>query len=493
MSASLLPLAVLALLLVVHGDGIRWWWAALSDGSVHAAVVVAAAGGVVADVHRRGGLPRVPARPHVVGVVLIAVAGLGQWVGRPLQVGVVDAAWVWLTLAGVVGVWGPRALRQSAAPLLLGALVLPRMGHLEALVGVPLRLATAHHVATLLGSLGLDAVDQGAVLMVEGRATAIDLPCSGVRSLWTGLAFVVGAAWLDGRRFGPRLAGVAVVVGSWLVVANALRVAVLVVVDRSGWPGADVVAAVIHEPLGVMGFATACAVGWGLLRLVRASRPGPSTSWSPRRSRLGARAPWVGLLTLGALVLAFPRAVPEPSDPSMAPPTGLTAVVPPSVELQRVADQHGRLSMSRFDPGQLVGPAADLSGEVVVVWGTSVRAQHRPDICLRASGATVDVVVPGVVGDRDVRTAVVDTVDGPARVLWWFQSTDSSTGSHAKRLLEGLWSPEPRVLVSVLIRDADGVPDLADPAVDALVDRLADHAADLLSDSEPVLARLEAP
>ncbi len=492
MSAMFQSLVVMALLVVVHGRGLRWWWHALAsgEGTLHLVVVLGVVVGVVLDLRRRGRSVELPVHLHPLGLGLTLGALLGSWCTAPARLGVLDAAWVWLTMAGLVAMkGGVVSLRRAAPPLVLAALVVPQMGHLEALVGVPLRLGTASAVARVLSAAGRAAVDQGTVLVVDGQATAIDLPCSGVRSLWTGLAVFVAASWLDRRQVGLRWGGLALGTGALLVLANGLRVLLLAGLAHSGLPGGEVAAAVFHEPLGVLGFVAALAVGLWSLRGLPIGAEVPATPGQCPTVRRG----WPVLAVVALCVAGVPRADAVPSNPHLPPPPGLVAVDPPAAELERVAVLGGRLSVARFEMGDFTGPASALAGELVLVVGTSARLHHRPDICLRSSGASTAEVLPARVAERDVRTVLVDTADGPARSVWWFRSRSGSTGSHSRHLLQSLWSAEPRVLVSVLVRSGASPISVDDPRLADLVDQLDQHAEYLLTPSSGAFARLELP
>ena len=100
--------------------------------------------------------------------------------------------------------------------------------------------------------------------LAENGVSQVDLPCSGVKSLWTGALFLIAATWIERRPLNLRWLGVAGIFGGLLLAANLARVAVLVLVGQvAGWPLA---AEMIHVPLGVLGFVAACAAAVMLMR-----------------------------------------------------------------------------------------------------------------------------------------------------------------------------------------------------------------------------------
>ena len=116
--------------------------------------------------------------------------------------------------------------------------------------------------------MGLDTI-----LVFENSVAQVDVPCSGVKSLWTGGLFLIAATWIERRPINLRWLCIALAFGLLLFVANLARVAVLVGVGQV--MGLTPLAELLHVPLGVMGFAGACAAAVLLLK-----------STSPRRGFL---------------------------------------------------------------------------------------------------------------------------------------------------------------------------------------------------------------
>jgi exosortase O len=94
------------------------------------------------------------------------------------------------------------------------------------------------------------------ILVFETSVAQIDLPFSGVRSLWTGALFLIAAVWIERRPFNLRTLLVGAAFVGLLFAANLERILVLVMVGQvAGWRTA---AEMLHVPLGVLGFGAAC-------------------------------------------------------------------------------------------------------------------------------------------------------------------------------------------------------------------------------------------
>ena len=152
----------------------------------------------------------------------------------------------------------------TAALLLIGAL--PFGEHMQTFIGYPVRILTAGLVGDGLAALGVHSIGIDTILVFENGISQVDLPCSGVKSLWTGGLFLLAVTWIEGRPFNLRWLWVALVFAFLLLVNNLIRVAALVFIGQvMEW---RLLAEMIHIPLGVLGFAIACAAAVWLLRRI---------------------------------------------------------------------------------------------------------------------------------------------------------------------------------------------------------------------------------
>jgi exosortase O len=217
---------------------------------------------LVAFQMRKGHLrPRLDARPQLYLPALTLVLGgsaLYLVVERFLDINTLSASLFGLASYGLLGLWmQPRRWRQGlpAAVLLIGTL--PFGEHMQTFVGYPMRIWTANIVRDGLARAGVASLGVDTILIFENGVSQVDLPCSGVKSLWTGLLFLVAATWIERRPLNLRWVLTALVLAGLLFVANLARVAVLVTVGQvAGW---QLMARMLHVPLGVLGFCAACA------------------------------------------------------------------------------------------------------------------------------------------------------------------------------------------------------------------------------------------
>jgi exosortase O len=444
-------------------------WVLLFRDTLVGLVTVAPRNSMPIDIALAAGLVALLAR-HIASGRLVPVV-------RPAPLAVVvactgahllDATFTQIDLASgifmVIGAWGllglyvPQRRWMQALPLALAGLcALPVGPALDLYVGFPLRTATASIAFAVLAPVLPAELVTETIIVVDGGVAGmqVDLPCSGVRSLWSGAVFWAAATWIERARIGVAwwLAGVGFVVV--LVTTNLVRVLALVSLYAFAPP---VMAAMLHLALGLIAFTAACTIGWFLLRLVPRAEPSAPVAVVPHtRATLG-----LVLAVLVAAAIPVPRfAVREPTTPTI---DGTWA--------QPVALQDAELRLFRSRGAVAVGKwnieHGSARAQLLLVHSRSWRAQHRPDVCHAASGRRID----------DERTLMIEA-DFPVRLLrlhgdagtawgiYWFQSASTITDDHDARVWSGLHSADDDwVMVSLVV---PGDLDIADPEVVAML------------------------
>jgi exosortase O len=425
-----------------------------------------------------GGAPQL----FVPGLAM-AMGGSGFYllVERFLDVNTLSASLFGLASYGLLGLWmRPRRWREGlpAALLLIGTL--PFGEHMETFVGYPMRILTATIVRDGLAAAGTSSVGVDTILVLENGVSHVDLPCSGVKSLWTGALFFTAATWVEGRRLNLRWLLTAVLLALMLFAANLARVAVLVIVGQvMGW---ELLAGMIHVPLGVLGFAAVCAAAIALLSLQPEITPGPDGGDDPHRARPAWLAPGlaVAILVMGLVYAPRPRTGLAQEAPAWELPSGLMTELEP-LRPDEVAwlARDGAESAERF---RFEWPAGDgdgeISGSLMLISSRTWRAQHRPERCfevygLALNGSRVHLVEP----DFPLRFVSLGGKDGRdvASASYWFQSAERTTADYGTRMWADLTAERERwVLVTMVF---DGVRDPRDADVEALYGALHDAVA----------------
>lgn len=421
--------------------------------------------------------PRFDAAPQLASPALLLALGgslLYLAVERFLDVNTISASLFGLASYGLLGLWmRPQRWRQGMPAALLIVGTLPFGEHMQTFVGYPMRILTAALVRDGLAAAGLQSIGIDTILVLENGVSQVDLPCSGVKSLWTGMLFLLAATWIERRPLNRNWALTALVFSGLLFIANLARVGVLVVVGQvAGW---RLAAEMLHVPLGVLGFVAACTAALGLLRWpppiardARGAHDGdPDSDWHPMPAPLD-RPAWLAP-AMAAAILAMALAY------TPRPQTGLTHA-PPVWEFP-VGFVTEPLPLKPDEVAWLTRDGADsadrrrfqwrgISGSMILITSTTWRAHHRPERCFEVYGLAIDdsrthLVAP----DFPLRFVALGNGDRRGRLsaAYWFQSADRTTDDHGTRIWSDLAPGRERwVLVSILF---DG---LADP-----------HAADL--------------
>ena len=411
---------------------------------------------------RRGALGlRLDMRPQLAWLPL--TVALGAAVGyllveRFLDMNILAATLALLASYGLLGLWlAPVRWRQGLPAVLLLIGALPFGDHLQTFVGYPLRIATAHLVGEGLRALGVASVGADTILTFENGIAHVDLPCSGIKSLWTGGLFLIAATWIERQRLNLRWLGITTVLGILLVVGNFVRVAVLVSVGVVGQM--SLLAEMLHVPLGVLSFGIACGVALWLLRRGRpldaaaASRSQPRPIWLPPTL----------MACIGSLALLYqprPQTGLQALPPAWSFPAALTTSVEPLTTDEiwwLTKDGAESADRRRFQWG-------NVSGSMLLVTSQTWRAHHRPERCFEVKGLAVD----------DLRTHLVDP-DFPIRIValgqgnqhnthsavYWFQSTAQITADYGTRMWADVAPKRQRWVLVALLFDDNRPPDRA--------------------------------
>lgn len=413
--------------------------------------------------------PRLDVLPHIFwpGLSLVLIGSvLFLLVERFLDINTLSASLFGLATYGLLGLWmSPRRWLAGlpAALLLIGTL--PFGEHLQTFVGYPMRIATAEIIQQGLQAVGIYSVGVDTILVLESGLAQVDVPCSGIKSLWTGMLFLIAATWIERSAINLRWFGIAILMGILLFITNVARVGVLVIVGQVA--GLELITELIHVPLGVLTFMMVCGL---VLLLIKTQKPSayrmlprilPSISEKDEAIAVVKHPVWlVPLLAIGiaGMALAYtPRPQPVMAQAAinwLFPSDIQMQLNPLSPELFAWVTEDGAEFADRWD-FTWQGESDQVSGTLMFVTSTAWRAQHRPDRCFRAHDITVETSQT-ILFDDNFSAQMVLVSGGPhqATALYWLQSGSRATDDFATRIWSDL-TPErqPWVLVTLLLDD----------------------------------------
>ena len=308
---------------------------------------------------------------------------------------------------------------------------LPIQPHIDAYLGLPLRLWTAGIVAPLLQMVGVVSASVESIIVTEGSVADVASVCSGVRTLWYALALWLGARllWPHAARRRWWLAGLLSV--TLAVTFNALRVSLLVLALHHH--AAPFVVDLAHASMGLLALA---AVAWLDVRLCAAD-------FLVTPSSASGKVPALWQYGVMFILLLASTAIPSAAPSGTKVATPLQLVWPAAFRLQPLA-----LSPSERDlvlgRGSRVAEKhrfawQGLRGSLLVVESSNWRAQHAPELCLIAQGARISEVtrVPTPAGVF----RVVRLDGGEQTAITWFQSGADIVPDLATRLWAQIRQP----------------------------------------------------
>lgn len=361
---------------------------------------------------------------------------------------------VLLFILGTYGLFGlfltPSSWRTGLPLAITIAFLVPFSIQFTTGLGFPTRLLTAHAVEGILAHSHIWAITSEDIILLENGIAHVDLPCSGMKSLWIGTLFLLAATWLENRRIGLRWLLVCAANFVFLVVANIARVLTLVVTTYIFKQ--PELAEILHIPSGIFTFSTACLLTWVLLRSVPVGSRRTRGQGNNAAQNFPVRSPLIIQVVLVVCILGL-SFIPHP--PLKAAPLALTNIeaslsVPTqsvpltSFEQKFFADfPDAAAQKQRFE-------YYGVSGSMLLVSSPTWRAQHAPELCLVAMGFRVSDIEKQQL-TPDITGRWLSLNQGTRKAVYWFQSSQRTTDDFISRLWGEVTRREPTwVMVSIL-------------------------------------------
>lgn len=395
----------------------------------------------------------------VLGSALSAIAL--QWLADIEYIGLL------LFALGTYGLWGlfvaPKPWYKGLPVAILVACILPFSSPVSSGLGLPARIFTARAVEQMLSAWHVAAISSQDIIVLENGIAHVDSPCSGLKSLWTGTLFLLAVTWLEGRLLGARWLLVWATNLVLLISVNTVRVLLLVaLVYVLKQPE---IGAVLHLPLGLLGFICTCALTWAMLQRVpkrsdfrlRDTAEHPESIAAPAKQPKSIKSnqqlnhPKSILLVVFIIALALIAQLRPPPEK----PLSIAALQWP----QQIASDRISLTAAErgsFDNDRTATPEkrrfvfGNLSGSILLVSSTSWGTHHAPELCLVGNGFKVDRIERKQLAP-DVLARWLSLQDGKLSATYWLQSSQQTTDDFFSRIWIDITRRQKTwVLVSVL-------------------------------------------
>ena len=367
-----------------------------------------------------------------------------------------------------LGFWlKPSFWKRSFFVFVLLILTLPILERLQKFIGFPLRLATAKIVSFLLQLVGVGNIPNSTVIMTENYATTIDLPCSGVKSLYFGGVILLVVYFLQQIRLSIKSIILIFLFFALLVFFNIWRVFGLVYVY--GVMHLLQAGNSIHVFLGITGFVVSCLFLWFGSEYLRKTHASTS-KLSPKKihfNGLAQLSKWfnqkntliicaVILIVTGTLshtLIKTPdkKATAFEQSITFSSPNTVSSVIPFSDKENTLFLNEDVTFASKYS---LKWQQKDFS--LLLVKSTSARSHHDPELCLQGLGYRLlhQQTVP--FADAHIKQIEIQTSDDPLSptglVYYWYVSKDKIITDYSERVWEQFHQPNQQwVLVELVI------------------------------------------
>ena len=466
LSGLVMAVALLALYGLAVFAPVQWVWAQMSgfeQGVALLALPVAALACLKYLGPPARGLP-------VLALLLIAVCALLSRASfHILQQ--VSASFALLGLYGFAPIFSrltPALWRQGFILAGLAALAMPFALVPGTGAGFYLRLLTADISAALLAVIGHGSLGANDVLIFENGIAQVDIPCSGLKSLFTGTDFFLAASLILKRPISWRWIGVYGFFVFCLLSANIIRVTVLIFLSEIlEWRE---FADQIHTALGLALFTINCLIAILLLRRI----PLKDLSGTPfGRSKFGYGLPAAAVML--ASIFAIGQTLPVWDDHIAAPNLSVMSDVDLTETERRFFAARGQTQARKWRFAQ-----DGLSGSILVVKSRAANGLHAPEMCLMGNGLRIDSMV-----SRSWDHWQVQKGKGAFRALslneenysavYWMQSRQMITDDFRKRLTQyALGRHNEWIMVTILFDQGHRLDKIEgkDPAIAGLMSGL---------------------
>lgn len=318
---------------------------------------------------------------------------------------------------------GDRTWKQGIFPFILLLMTLPFGRHFDVFVGYPLRMAMVSMVNTSLSPFFPDMESYQGILVMENRASFVDMDCSGLRGLWVSWLIFLTLSWLEGigRKLSWFLAFL--LFSTWILLGNFIRIFLLIMI-HTVWdkPEFD---SLIHQSISLFFLLSACYFAFIWLR--RRKTEVPVVSLEERK--MSALMPLVLVSCMMVLVTFTPV-----STTRKAEHQDLSSLIKGLEEAgwQEKALSPIEIQVFSREAVQSLKFEKD-SLEVIFVFDGDWNSQHKPELCYESAGIrlkefSTHLLFPGL----SIREILFE--NQKARAWYWFQQGDLCTSDFGEKV-----------------------------------------------------------
>jgi exosortase O len=356
----------------------------------------------------------------------------------------------------LLGIYGWLGLNQAMWPkwsralniVILVAFAVPFYLEFSSGLGFGLRLLTASLVERTLGIAGINAISSQDIIITENAISHVDIPCSGLKSIWVGSAFFLTALTILNIKITLNTIWKYCVFILLLLSANMFRVLILTVLTSVYH--LPKIADAVHAPIGILGFSISCGAAWFMLN--SSSNSSPPNDLMPKVYYDHSKKYCLFIILC---LIGWQAAVIIRDEPAAAQNKIIPVTLPAILQLHSLSltdTEKKYFSRSEQTIATKWGFIFEKNeASILLVQSRDFNMFHAPELCMAANGVVVDKMETiRIAPDRQVRVMALN--NGQATGIYWLQSGKSMTDSFGGRYWRYLWSNEKEWhMVSIII------------------------------------------
>ncbi len=373
-----------------------------------------------------------------------------------IKINIFSSLFFALSMYSLLGLYLPfEVWKKGLIPVILIIQTLPFGNNFDTYLGFPMRIFSTEIAEQALSALGIANISQETIIIIENSAAQVDLSCSGLKGLWSGLLFFFAATWMEQKRLNLRWFVSLILFFTALTAFNILRIVILVITETALLM--PKVAAAIHIPLGLTGFIFSCIFAWFMLK---SGSDKSNKELSPQKSSSEDKSGEPGRMKLYFFLIPFLLVAlwlhQQRNTLQFSSHTEKTfkLQLPSSFSLKPVPLtklESAFLHKSRGDKAvKKKFKWNNLTGTMLIALNHNWRNHHSPEDCLKGEGLTTKRSATVLMNS----TFPVKTLTFEHRNLaasYWFQSPSSTTDDFSSRVWAQVMGKEKTwILVSIL-------------------------------------------
>ncbi len=325
----------------------------------------------------------------------------------------------------------PKAVwKNGLIPFALLLMCLPFGRQLDTYIGFPLRMLSVDFVASQMTWFGFNLNSRDTILIIENKASQVDIDCSGIKGLWVGLIFFIAYTWINKIKLNLKWLGLLIILIISILFFNIIRVSTLVMLNSI--QGLEKGVQYFHYSIAAFGIVLSCLLVHFLAIFFKLINSNQTEILKQEVAHKENNTKYLVLLNVVILTLLI-----IPQKPNYK-------VISKAIPYLK-SDENFSIKTINFNSGEKAvfekdGSAAqkfefkykEIIGEAIIVIGNDWRAQHKPELCFEAAGNNLQSVQTLLV-NKSFPVKFIQFNQQESVVYSWFQSPQIITDDYSYR------------------------------------------------------------